>query len=86
MSETTADEPITREMLHKRMDVEIAKLIGETSKLNAETSKLVAETGRINREAVAYPWLPIIAAIVGNAGLSGIIAAVVASVVVALHH
>jgi hypothetical protein len=79
-------------MLNKRMDVEIAKLYAESSKLHAETSKLLsegqkiqAETSRINREAIAYPWLPFIAAIVGNAGVSGVIAGAVAALVVAFH-
>ena len=44
MSEATLT-PADRADLHRKMDAEIAKLIGESAKLNAELSP--------------YPWLPL---------------------------
>lgn len=58
------------EMLHRKMDAEISKLLAETAKLNAET-------GRINREANAYPWLPIMTTVLGSTGVIGAIVALV---------
>ena len=69
--------------LHRKMDAEIAKLIGESSKmatenskLAAETAKLAAETAKINAELRAYPWLPLATTLLGSTGLIGAIVAI----------
>lgn len=59
MTEAEAD----REMLHRKMDAEIAKL--------------VAETARINAESRGYPWLPLITTLMGSTGVIGAIVALV---------
>ncbi len=70
VADSLRDEPTSPAELHRRMDVEIAKLIAETAKINAETS-------RINREAQAYPWLPILTATLGSTGIIGAIVAII---------
>ncbi len=70
MSTANTGDPLATETLHRKMDVEIAKLI-------AETSKIIAETSRINREANTYPWLPILTATLGSTGIIGAIVAIV---------
>ncbi len=75
MSEQALEIDPDRAALHRRMDVEIAKLVAETSKISAETS-------RINSELKTYPWLPIFTTVMGSAGLIGAIVALV----VAFHH
>ena len=57
-------------MLHRRMDIEISKMLAETAKLNAETS-------RINRETSTYPWLPILTTVLGSTGVIGAIVALI---------
>ena len=73
MSEATVT-PADRADLHRKMDAEIAKLIGESAKLSAETAKL-------NAELRSYPWLPLATTIMGSTGRIGAIAAIL----VALH-
>ena len=80
MSEETVT-PADRADLHRKMDAEIAKLIGESSKLGAETAKLSAETAKLNAELRSYPWLPLATTIMGSTGLIGAIAAIL----IALH-
>jgi hypothetical protein len=77
MTEGMYDAGGDRSELHRRMDLEIARLLAETSKLSAETSKISAETSRINREMSSYPWLPIMTATLGSTGVIGAIVALV---------
>jgi hypothetical protein len=70
MSDVTVDSVPDPADLHRRMDVEIAKLV-------AETAKITAETSRLNREMSTYPWLPILTATIGSTGLIGAIVALV---------
>ena len=74
MSEAIVTEA-DRNDLHRKMDAEIAKLIGESSKLAAETAK-------INAELRAYPWLPLATTMLGSTGLIGAIVAIL----IAFHH
>jgi hypothetical protein len=67
MSETVADDAVSRSDLHLKMEAEIAKLVAETSRINSE-----------NR---AFHWLPIVIAVLGNAGLAGLIGGAVAFLV-----
>jgi hypothetical protein len=71
MSDTTADDLTAKSDLHLKMEAEIAKLIAETS--------------RINEESRAFPWLPIAIAVLGNAGLAGLIGGAVAFLVASRH-
>jgi hypothetical protein len=71
MSEMAADNGAARSDLHLKMEAEIAKLIAETS--------------RINKESSAFPWLPVVIAVVGNAGLAGLIGGAVAFLVAFRH-
>ena len=68
--------PADREDLHRKMDVEIAKLIGESSKLGEETAELSAETAKLNAELCSYPWLPLATTIMGSTALIGAIATI----------
>lgn len=78
MSETAADDVAGLPGdLHAKMEAVIGQLIAETSRLNAETGRISAETSRINRETRAWPWFPIVVALVGNAGLTGIVVAII---------
>jgi hypothetical protein len=74
MTDAIYDSEAARSELHRKMDIEIAKLVAETSKINAETS-------RINQEMATYPWLPILmssmTAILGSTGVIGAIVALV---------
>jgi hypothetical protein len=58
------------DLLHRRMDAELAKLLAEISKISAEPS-------RINRAASTYPWLPLITSVLSGTGLIGAIAALI---------
>jgi hypothetical protein len=71
MSDAVADDAGARSDLHLKMEAEIAKLIAETS--------------RINEESRAFPWLPIVIAVLGNAGLAGLIGGGVAFLVASRH-
>jgi hypothetical protein len=51
------------DMLHRKMDAEIAKLLAETAKLNAETGTI--------------PWLPLFTTVLGSTGVIGAIIALV---------
>jgi L-cystine uptake protein TcyP (sodium:dicarboxylate symporter family) len=69
MTDATASEvENSSAALHRKMDAEIAKL--------------VAETSRINNENRAWPWVPLMIAAIGNAGVTGVVAA---AVLAALH-
>ncbi len=65
---TTAE--MDSELLRRKIDAELAKLVAEISKISAETS-------RINRETSTYPWLPILSTVLSGTGLIGAIAALV---------
>jgi len=73
IDDTTAEMP--SDILHRKMDAELAKLLAEISKISAETS-------RINRETSTYPWLPLLTTAMGSTGLIGAIAALI----IAFHH
>jgi hypothetical protein len=75
MAETAANESAgqMRDLFLKKMDAEIAKLV-------AEIGRNTAETSRINKETGAWPWFPILVALIGNAGLTGIVVAIVVAV------
>lgn len=77
MSEVIVTEA-DRADLHRKMDAEIAKLIGESTKLTAESTRLAAETAKLNAELRACPWLPLATTPFGSTGLIG-------AIVVAFH-
>jgi hypothetical protein len=70
MSAEVTPSQADSDLLHRRMDAELAKLLAEISKISAETS-------RINRETSTYPWLPLITSILSGTGLIGAIAALI---------
>lgn len=53
----------------RRVDVEIAKLIAESSKLNAESHKLLAEASKFHRERAWYPVVLMTTAVGATAAL-----------------
>jgi len=76
MTQTTDANPeISSAALSRKMETEVAKMIAEIGRMNAETS-------RINRESRAFPWFPLLIAAIGNAGVTGVVAA---AVLAALH-
>ncbi len=74
MSESTEAK-----LLHRKMDVEIAKMMAEISKISAETS-------RINEEKRLHPWIPIVIAVFGSGGFYALVGACAAYFVTVLHH
>ena len=59
--QAAADTAFRAETLRK-MDAEIAKLIGETRRIDPEVARLIAETAKLNAEAAKIQrerfWIP----------------------------
>jgi len=72
-------ENIDRELLHRKIDVEIMKMVDESAKIRAETM-------RINEERRLHPWVPFMMAILGSAGFYALIGAFTAYSVAFIHH